>query len=91
MKNKLEAIEWLMQQTYDEYDWNDEMLKCICMVMNDTQSMFSDDDLFGIHLCGTGYCGTDWRKALADYKKVMEESERHNNELLSRKLNTNNI
>jgi anion-transporting ArsA/GET3 family ATPase len=73
MKDKLQAIEWLMQQTYDEYDWNDEMLKSICMVMNDTQTMFSDDDLFGIHLCSTAYCGTDWRKALAAHKEDLEE------------------
>jgi hypothetical protein len=78
MKNKLEAIEWLMQQTYDEYDWNDEMLKCICMVMNDTQTMFSDDDLFGIHLCGIRW-SNDWRQELADYKEMMNQ------------LNTNNI
>ena len=73
MKDKLQAIEWLMQQTYDEYDWNDEMLKSICMVMNDTQTMFSDDDLFGIHLCSIRYCGTDWRKALAAHKEDLDE------------------
>lgn len=72
MKDKLQAIEWLMQQSYDEYDWNDEMLKCICIVMEETQTMFSDDDLFGIHLCGIRYCGTDWRKALAEHKEDLE-------------------
>lgn len=71
MKNKLEVIEWLMEQRYDE---NNELLKSIYVVMEEKeQSLFSDDDMLGMYLCGTYYCGTDWRKALADYKEMMEQ------------------
>ncbi len=70
MKNKLEVIEWLMEQRYGE---NDELLKSIYAVMAEKeQSLFSDDDMLGMYLCGIRYCGTDWRKALADYKEMME-------------------
>jgi len=73
MKDKLQAIEWLMRQSYDEYDWNDEMLKSICIVMEETQTMFTDDEMLAIYLCGRGY-GKDWRKEdIHEYKEIMRQ------------------
>jgi len=72
MKDKLQAIEWLMKQTYEMFG-DDDLIKCIHIVMKESQTMFSDDDLLGIYLCGTRYCGTDWRKALADYKEFNKQ------------------
>ena len=79
MKNKLEAIEWLIEQSYAYAmdDWNTDKLKSIRIVLKESQTMFSDDDLLGIYLCGSSL-SKDWRKVLADHKEMINKTNTNN-------------
>jgi hypothetical protein len=67
MKNKLEVIEWLLKQSFEEPS---NLVKSIRVLMRDAQTTFTEREMLGIYLCGIRW-EDDWRQELADYEEMM--------------------